>query len=121
METEQDNEKDRSLFNTPLSPFGLYGIRGLPYTRLIHPRPYIYNSPLLNMVMNRGFPINFLEESETVTETNEIDTQVKVETCSVGTQYDLSDFGREKEIVEEEEEEEEEKVEDWFIVKDKDV
>ena len=53
--------------------------------------------------MNPGFPINFLEESEitTETETNEIGIQVKVETCSVGTQYDLSDFGGEKEIVEE--------------------
>ena len=55
METEQDDEKDRSLFNTPLSPFGLYGIGDLPYTRLIQPRPYIYNSPLLNMVNEPRF------------------------------------------------------------------
>ena len=126
METEQDNEKDRS-FTAPLNHFGLYGIWGLPYTRLIQRRPYIYNSPLLNMVMNPSFPINFLEESEitTVTETNEISIQVKVEPCSVWTQYDLSDFSEEEEMDEAMEEtrdeEEDEEEEDWFIVNDKDV
>lgn len=120
METEQDDE-NLSLFNSTIRPCGFGNSLS---TRLMRQRPYIYGTPLLNMLIKSSLSILEPSMSPNITRMREMDEDlgyveteenkvIRIETRDIGTQYDLNDFT--EEIVDEQEDEV------WFFVKDKSV